>query len=243
MESTTTYTTTETHEAKKPAPSPAMVALASVGFITLVVLGILLAIYSARYVPNAIEDFFSAWNHKKNNPQLNVVSTTTISFGQEPTTTATTTRVVSIATTSAPVVTPTKTTPAPKTPRLYGLPNLSVTILATGYLANGTTESFVPSNVVPAGARAAVRFSVANTGTNVTGPWSFAAAIPTQNVFVFNSPIEQSMGPGDHIVFTLGFDQANFGPNHPLTIIADPTNVVNESTKGDNVGTAIISVQ
>ncbi len=248
MESTTTYTTTETHDSKKAPASPATIALASIGFVTLIVLGILLAIYSAQYVPTAMNKFFSAIGTKKGgNPALNVVSTTTISFGQQPTAT---TGALMTATTTAPAATSVSSKPAtvpatsaPHAPRLYGLPNLSVTILATGYLANGAPESFVASPIVPPGARAAVRFSIANTGTNLTGPWNFAAAIPTQNVYVFTSPVEQSLNPGDHIVFTLGFDQADFGPNHPITIIADPSNALPEGTKADNAATAIINVQ
>lgn len=250
MESHTTYTTTETHEAAKPAQNPATTALAIVGFITLVVLGILLAIYSARYVPEAISSAFNTLVTPDNNqPHLGVVSTTTISFSQDNTTTTTslTPTVITTPTQTAETAPAATTKPATgttkTTPRLYGLPNLSITVIGTGYLANGTNESFVPSAVIPAGARAAVRFSIANNGTNVSAPWTFAAVIPTHNGYVFMSPIEQPMYPGDHTVFTLGFDQADFGPGHPLTIVTDPANAVAESNEADNNATAFISVQ
>jgi hypothetical protein len=139
--------------------------------------------------------------------------------------------------TSGPVA-----SPAPAKPRLYGLPDLSTTIIATGYLATPDTSSFVPASVIPPGARPAVQFSIANVGTNSTGPWGFFAQIPTYNGSSFTSPVEENLNPGDHIVFTLGFTQAIPGPAQTVTVIADPNNQIDETTKSNNTAVAVMTI-
>lgn len=250
METTTTYTTEQTVQENKASGSPAIAALAVVGFIALVVLGIVLAIYSARYIPDALSNLFPSITGNgggNGEAQLGVVSTSTNSLPiEQGTTTVLTTQPQttnnSYSNSYSPSAQPTYTQSAPAKPRLYGLPNLTTTIIATGYLADGTTASFVASPIVPPGARAAVEFSIANTGTNVSGPWGFTAGIPTHGGYVFTSPTEQPLGPGDHIVFTLGFDQAAPGSN-PIVVTADPNNVVMESNEVDNRAQTILNVQ
>jgi hypothetical protein len=252
----TTKTTT-----KKPAKSAAITALATVGFIALLIIGITLAIYAARYVPAAISKLAGFTNNSNTPSSLNVVSsTTTIPFSDNGTILTQTTTTVPPATppitseygsaaqsSSVPVTTNTygntsgATVPAhPHTP--YGLSDLSVTIIATGYLASDSTDSFVPASIIPPGARPAAKFSIANKGTNATGPWSFLAQIPTFNGSVFNSPVEPSLNPGDHTVFTLGFNQAIPGPAQTITVVADPNNNISESNEGNNSAAAAVTI-
>ena len=105
-----------------------------------------------------------------------------------------------------------------------------------------STDSFVPANIIPPGARPAVKFSIANNGTNSTGPWNFIAHIPSINNTVFSSPIEPSLNPGDHTVFTLGFNQAIPGPAQTITIQVDPNNTVYESNEGNNSASAAVTI-
>jgi hypothetical protein len=138
------------------------------------------------------------------------------------------------------------TAPAPATSyasaSYYGLPDLSTHIVAVGYLANSSNSSFVAAPVIPIGARAAVEFTIGSVGTAPTGPWAFAAEIPTDNGYNFQSPVEASMNPGDHVLFTLAFDQVPPGPAEMITIIADPNNYIQEVTKTNNTAQTSVSV-
>jgi hypothetical protein len=264
MSSTVTIDQTTKTTTKNPAKSAAVTALATVGFIALLIIGITLAIYAARYVPAAVSKLAGFTGNSNTPSSLNVVSsTTTIPFSDNGTIlTQTTTTVPPTTLTntsgygSAPAVEPstvpvttstygnTSRAPAPTahshTP--YGLSDLSVTIIATGYLASDSTDSFVPASIIPPGARPAAKFSIANKGTNVTGPWSFLAQIPTFNGSVFNSPVEPSLNPGNHTVFTLGFNQAIPGPAQTITIVADPNNNISESNEGNNSAAAAVTI-
>ncbi len=257
--------TTETHTVKtttEPKPRRAAVnALATVGFIALLLLGITLAIYAARYIPETASKLTTSLNFGTSSttpPTLTVVSATstnaeptsfTITSGNPTGGTYQTTALMPStqpsrsASQAAPAYSGTSHTPSThQVATLHGLPDLSVTILATGYLAGDSTDSFVPASIIPPGARPAVKFSIANNGTNTTGPWNFLAEISTINHYVFNSPIEQSMAPGDHIVFTMGFNQAVPGPAQVITVVADPNNLIQESNEGNNSASAAVAV-
>jgi hypothetical protein len=252
MSSTVTIDQTTKTTAQSPAKRAAVNALATVGFIALLIIGITLAIYSARYVPAAVSKLAGFSNNSNNSApnSLNVVSSTSTApytndgnavLTQTTTTVApTTVTTVNTADTAPATKQPASTASHPRAP--YGLSDLSVTIIATGYLASNSTDSFVPANIIPPGARPAVKFSIANNGTNVTGPWSFLAQIPSINNNVFNSPVEPSLNPGDHTVFTLGFNEAIPGPAQTITVVADPNNAIFESNEGNNSASAAVTI-
>ena len=250
---TTTYTT-ETTTNKAVSRNAALDALAVVGFVALIIIGITLAIYCARFIPGAVSKITSTSatlgnpNSQNTGPApLSVVSSSSTMPYNQVTTTTTLPPPGSINTGGygAPQPTPVTTThaPAPKpvVRAPYGLPDLAVTILATGYLTGQTTDTFVPATIIPPGARPAVKFSVADVGTNSTGPWSFLAQIPTLTGAPFNSPVEASMNPGDHVVFTMGFNLAAPG-SQAITVVADPNHLVQESNEVNNVATAHVTV-
>lgn len=244
---TSTYTT-ETTAAKKPMPTRTMYALAVVGFIALILLGITLAIYSSQFIPTLVSRLGGNGASTTPTAQLTVLSATSTEYTQ--TVTNIPTNPVNSGAMLPNVVVPPSTNPAPanttapasKYRAPYGLPDLSVTIIATGYLTGDSTDTFVPANIIPPGARPAVKFSVADNGTNSTGPWNFLAMIPTLNGTVFSSPIEPSLNPGDHTVFTLGFNQAAPGPAQTITVAADPNNQIIESNESNNSASAAVTI-
>ncbi len=231
------------------------------GFITLIVLGIGLAIYSARFVPTAVSRIGSAAVElsqlfvpaSKNN--LTVVPQQ-IPFGTATTTATSTTATATATSTPLPgtAVVPAATTPGPKTTStypaggtastatLYGQPDLAVSITDVGYLTNNSTDSFVSGVIVPSGDNAAVKFSVTNIGTNISGSWIFNANLPTNTSFIFTSNPQQSLRPGERIDFTLGFDRAQSGIRQ-ITITADPNNQVSESNETNNTAVSNITIQ
>jgi hypothetical protein len=176
---------------------------------------------------------------------LSVVPTSTIIyFGQASTTEATATTTV-----NKPVATVKPTAGAKTsgtyeiggqsghstaTSTLFGLSDLIVNINAVGYLTSTSTNSFVASSTVPSGSRPAVRFTIKNIGTNITGPWRFSASIPTQTVYIYQSQQQQSLSPNDSIEYTLGFDQANKGVDKLISITANFDHIVAESNTNNN---------
>jgi hypothetical protein len=256
--------TTETTVTTGPKRSAAANTLIVVGFLLLIFLGIAVAIYSSRYVPMAVNTFSTS------NPVTGLPNTSSAQLAVEPGQSipfndqqiATTSTVMVPAqgmTDGASTDVPSSATPAPSyaatasaypavapqstyASQPYGLPNLTTHIVAVGYAANSSNSSFVATPVVPVGARAAVQFTIGNTGTAPTGPWAFIAQIPTDNGYTFDSPVEASMNPGDHVLFTLVFDQVPEGPAEMINIIADPNNYIQETTKSDNVSSGSVSV-
>ncbi|MEO6536604.1 MAG: CARDB domain-containing protein [Candidatus Paceibacterota bacterium] len=245
---------------RNPARRAAINSLAVVGFIALIIIGIGLAIYSARYVPLAVSRFSTAavslsqvFRPATTTPVLQVVSlaSTTLPIENDVATstasttvtfpTATTTPVKTATTgtgTTHTVVTTTTTRPAP-----YGLSDLAVTITQVGYLDNGTTESFIGATTIPYGKTGAVKFTVRNLGTNVSGNWNFRADVPTSPSFSFTSPNQQSLLPGDQIDYTLGFDRGQQGNNRVITVTVDPSGYVNEQNENNNTGSGAMTVQ
>jgi hypothetical protein len=243
---------------------PAVVnGLAVIGFIALVGAGLSLAVYSTRFVPDVVSRIGSAAVYlgsvftPSDDPTLSVVSTpasTTIPFGGNTATTPAAPATSPTTETKPAAQTPAATTPSagaqtnstypingtaaqPAAP--YGLADLSASIIATGYLTNASTDSFVASQSVPDGERAAVRFVIRNAGTNWSGTWEFSASIPTSPSYTFHSPVQQSLAPGDSIEYTLGFDRAIAGEKQPITITIENGSDANAN---NNVVTAYVTV-
>lgn len=237
--------------------------LAVVGFVALVVAGIWLAVYSTRFVPTIVNRAGSAAVYlgsifkPAGGPSLTVVpsptASTTIPFDTASSSTEAT------ATTAPKPVTPAKPKPVVTTPGnttsgtyqisaatttapLSGLPDLVTNITTIGYLATSSAESFVASSTVPAGARPAVKFIIKNIGTNVSGQWRFNASIPTQTAYLYYSPFQQSLSPGESIDYTLGFDQANRGSGQTVSISANFDHAVTESDFNNNGASANLTI-
>lgn len=243
---------------RTPNRQAAITGLAVVGFITLIIMGILLAIYAARFVPVAASRVGSAAVYLSQvfspakDTDLQVVPQ--IPF-EVATSTATTT--VAASTTPAVVIpaypaaqhpgTPVTTTypagtgtPAPA--NLYGNSDLTVTITQTGYLTSSNTNSFVPSKTVPNNQRGAVKFTVTNIGTNVSGRWSFEAQLPTTTTYTFKSDTQESLRPGEKVDYILGFDSARNG-DREITVTVDPNHNVSESNESNNEDSASITIK
>ena len=254
METTSTRVTTTT--SGSGARRITVNALAVIGFVVLVFIGITLAIYAARYVPTTLSRmatanvFLSSFFVETEPANLEVVPGETIEFPDEPTTpvvTATSTP----ATTIPVVTTPTPTQGAETvtvypaggtvTQAPYGKADLMVTITEVGYLSSASTASFVKSKTVPEGKRPAIKFTVRNSGTNVTGSWEFTAKLPTRSTYTFDSPKQRSLAPGEYVDYTLGFDKADDGTND-IIVTVDSEKDVAESNENNNVDTVEVTV-
>lgn len=235
----------------------ALNALAVVGFIALIIIGIGLAIYTARYLPKLSSKLgggavsLSSIFHRTPDQNLEVVTaTSTLPFAEEATT----------STSSLPVETPSVSTKKPSsgtsgvtkyvtvttttTVQPYGDPDLKVVIAQVGYLrTKGDTDTFVQSDTVPSNRDGAVKFTVANVGTNVSGSWKFEAELPTSSSHTsFNSPNQNSLNPGDSVDFILGFTHSRSGNNRDITVTVDPSDKITESNENNNEDTATIDL-
>lgn len=83
--------------------------------------------------------------------------------------------------------------------------------------------------------RIAVRFAVENNGTKTSPQFSFNAVLPTLPIYIFSSPMQQALAPGDRIEYTLGFDSFDTSSNHIFTVNVDPTSSVNEPNRDLNI--------
>lgn len=247
-----------THHQEPKTKGAATSALAIVGFIALILLGMALAIYAASFMPKALSrigqaavSLTSSFNGK-DDAELQVVTQ------EQPVTTGVVTLPQAAPANPTPATTPaspatTYTYQQPTTytyqpgtptytvitvpggsPTFYGDPDLKVEITAIGYLRNSDTDSFVRANRVPDGKRGAVQFRVTNIGTDESGKWKFEAELPTSPSYTYKSSNQRSLNPGDRIDFTLGFDQPRDGKNREVTITVDSGHDVRESNERNN---------
>lgn len=233
-------------------------ALAAVGFIVLIVLGMGLAIYAATFVPTAANRVGSAAVYlsqifvPREDASLDVVEPgTSVPFPEAPgagvaSSTATTTPAAPVAQTPAAgretyTVYPAGTTP--RTPTLTGLPDLTVDIIAVGYLTSADTSSFVKSTTVPSGERGAVKFVIKNIGTNTSGRFTFEAPLPTSRTYTFTSDSQAALLPGEQIEYVLGFDRAKSGDSRTIEITVDPDSDIKESNESNNSDSATITIK
>lgn len=234
----------------------AISVLAVIGFISLMGASLWLALYATRFVPGVVNRFGTATVYLSSiffpaPPSLTVIPTptasTTIPFDTATATPATTTALKPVV--PKPAVPPvshtypisgTSTVTVP--PVFSGLPDLTVTIAAIGYLATSSAESFVASSTVPVGSRPAVRFSIKNVGTNSATPWRFSATIPTQSAYFFQSQPQLPLSPGESIDYTLGFDQANKGTGQMVSVTANFDKAIAESNQNNNSAAAYLTI-
>ncbi|MBU1292493.1 hypothetical protein KJ819_00305 [Patescibacteria group bacterium] len=247
-------TTLRTSE--RPVRRAAVNGLAIVGFIVLILIGMALAIYAATFVPSAISRigsaavyFSSAFQPNTEDTDLVVVPPTeTVPFGDD--IPAATTTPPATETPDTTPVTPTPgtpvtrvvqvgTTPAP----LFGLPDLVIENITTGYLTSSDTDTFRASSRVPDGERGAVKFTIANRGTNISGRFEFDAELPTSRSYTFHSGKQESLKPGERIDYVLGFDQTREGDDREITIVVDPDRDISESNEGNNSRSVRIDIE
>lgn len=230
--------------------------LAVVGFITLLILAVVLAGNAARYIPTLV-------NGAVNGLSATVIGITSIFIPAEGdiivVETSTTT-----PTTQFPIVlepteeekekpkTPTVINPTPGGETIVvteqnpgapvsdpnGLPDLVPTVLATGKLVGGyAAHNFVATSVLTKDDRIAVKFAIENKGTKETGTnWRFNVIMPTETTYIFEGKTEhvQNLLPGEKIEYVIGFDRPKIGTDLQIAIAVDHNKGVVESNENNN---------
>jgi hypothetical protein len=158
------------------------------------------------------------------------------------------------ATPTTPVTTPTAptVTPGQSTTHTYpvsgapasnpnGYVDLTARVIEVGVVDKNSGAFFAsstPSRAVTGADgqyRIAVRFAIENNGTKTSPQFDFNAVLPTYPQYIFSSPMQQALAPGDRIEFTLGYDQPDQGGNGVFTVNVDPSSRINEPNKTNNI--------
>lgn len=115
--------------------------------------------------------------------------------------------------------------------------DLTARIIEQG-IVNKDTGAFTASsspNRADNSYRIAVRFAIENVGTKTSPQFSFNVALPTYPSNIFSAPMQQALGPGDRIEYTIGFDSVMDADSATFTVNVDPTGSINESNESNNI--------
>lgn len=216
-----TETTTTT---KKPGLN----SLAIVGFGALLIAGIFLAIYAARFVPETLSRLSSAVI-LSSDPEENEESPAATSTPSRPTTpTATTTRPTTPSTPTTPIIGYYPPVVTSTTPNLYGKADLALVDVEAGYFRG---SSFVEDNEVPDGRDAGIKFTVRNIGTNAASNWRVQVDVEGDDTAIGNGGY---LLPNGYQNFTLRVTDPEEGENMEIDIEVDYQNRVDESNERNN---------
>ena len=124
-------------------------------------------------------------------------------------------------------------------PVYYGKPDLAIRVLQVGTL-NTASNLISPKTTFSSYETVGIKFEVRNDGGNASGPWYFTAVLPSNTNPNFTSQSQRSLGPGESIQYTLGFNNLSNQYSNNITINVDPINAVLESNEGNNLLTSAV---
>lgn len=114
-----------------------------------------------------------------------------------------------------------------------GPADLSVHLILVGVI-DPYSGALLPRAPISPSEIVGVEFDIANIGGSSTGGWYFTANLPTGlQGYLYTSPLQTSLAPGEHIVNVLRF-APNMRPS-TITVTADPFNRVIESNEANNI--------
>ncbi len=217
---TQTTQTHSTHEAthKEPRPSLYSSILAIVGFIILIVI----VLWGLIHIVTLASPWFASFFNTKTSTSTQVTAPASATTSKQAQGSAT------VAVLPSSPITVISLEPAtqikPTAPRASGPADLSVRIIAVNTDQSGMTT---------------VEFGITNEGESSSGTYYFEAFLPTQSAYTYTSPLQSSLGQGEHIVNILRFTQAVLGT---VSIVVDPSRAVHESNENNNYASQSVSM-
>jgi len=220
--------------------------LAIVGFGALIIAGIFLAIYAARYVPETLSRLSSAVilsSDEQQNPEDETPAAPVVEETPEEEETPAPPQTGGPQVVTPPVaVSPNPPvyyppTYYPQQPQLYGLADLVITDLEAGYFRGAT---FVEDDEVPTNRDGAVRFTVRNSGTNVANGWRVEVEVTGEDTVRGNGG---SLMPNGTQTFTLRIEDPREGRDLDIDIDVDYDDRVNESNERNNTRSVELEVE
>ena len=241
-----------THVEGERPKKAALTSLAIVGFVALIIIGILATIYAASFIPKMFSTSGSASAYLSG---LADTSNPTPTTQPAPATTTPT-----VTATLEPVAPPTAPVPAKQTvtrtiyrtvvvpsqpvyttPVYSGLSDLTVTVTDKGYLRNGNGGTFVSSSYVPNGYLGAVKYRISNLGTNISTSYRVAIAVDT-NGSRDNATVNGGALPPNRSVEGIGSFDATSGGTATIRLSVDAGGNVAESNENNNTDVTTINV-
>lgn len=116
--------------------------------------------------------------------------------------------------------------------------DLSVRLISFGIMLGDT---FTPTTSINPGDTVAIRFEIKNSGNKASSAWRFRATLPADPTYVYDSVVQQSLGAGDYVVYTLKFTNLAQGGGI-ISVVADSTSAVAESNELNNGMTYQVTV-
>lgn len=114
-----------------------------------------------------------------------------------------------------------------------GPADLSVRMILVGVI-DPYSGALLPRAPISPNEIVGVEFDIANIGGSATGGWYFSAVLPTGvSPYLYTSPLQRSLAPGEHIVNVLRFSP-NMRPSS-LSVTADPANRILEANETNNL--------
>lgn len=251
--------TSHTHTETKTTRGAAVNALAIVGFIALILLGMGLAIYAARFVPVALSGIGQAavslsGIFDPNDDNVIVIDEPT--YPADPNVVS-----VPIATSTSVAETPeAPASPAPVTGgpsyvapsptysivtvgseqlspsrNYYGDPDLTVEIIAMGYLRrDGDANSFVEASSVPDNREGAVKFRIRNRGTDESERTSLDIIVENSRGSRTTERASVPAIPPGMAIDGVGSFDARASGDTEIRLEIDPRDTVDESNERNN---------
>ncbi len=232
----------DSHNAHGDTHKATINGLAVIGFVGLLIAGMLLAIYASRYVPGALERLSSAVylsSDKEDNGETPAEEEpapeeeTPVFVPETPDEEEPRTGGPQIVT--PPVAQPPQVITTEKP--LTGRADLALTSVRAGYFRGST---FVESDEVPDGRDMALKFTVVNAGTNVASNWRIKVDVEGERSANGNGG---TLYPDGTQAFTLRVTNPEEGRNREISIEVDSTDRVTESNERNNDRTIRIDVE
>lgn len=119
-----------------------------------------------------------------------------------------------------------------------GVPDLSISVIATGLIDDSTGE-FQPAAAVTRLQQAGVVFDVTNIGAAVSDQWRFSTNLPTF-AGLFTSDPQPALAPGERIRFTIGFRYLILSGPNAVVFTLDPGNSIRDANRSNDVATTTV---
>ena len=241
-----------THIETTRSNGAALSSLAIVGFVALIIIGIIATIYAASFIPKLLTGgsqsggaaaYLSTLNDTPANdaPPATVTATTTTVSTSPLTPTEPATAPVTNTVTNTVYRNVYVPTPVAVTPTYSGLADLTITTIDKGYLTSSNIGSFVSSNTVPAGYNGAVKYRITNIGSNVSGSYRVDIRVDAPGGTDNESVTGGSLTPGRSVEGVGSFDTTS-GGTATIRLSVDAGNNISESNENNNTDVTTISV-
>ena len=163
----------------------------------------------------------------------NAAPTASVASNAQPSTNLSASKISATQPKKSPITAPTKRVIALVPHAASGPADLAVRMIMVGVI-DASSGALIPREPISPAEIVGVEFDVANVGGSASGSWNFTAQLPTgYQGYLYTSPAQISLMPGEHIVNVLRF-APNMRPG-TITVTADPFGQVYDADRSNNI--------